>query len=308
MPTMSTETDPSGNTRYVLYDDISLSWSSGINYRNITFGTSSFNRCTKDIKYVCRFTSNLAELNGNNIPSGTSTVLLNTRAGWWFPSTADYSSTNPPEITQDGLTYTIQPYSSGYSGLILKPGVVSSVDHGNHTSSNIQIKIPLTFYNIDRTGATSLSQVKVTPGWIPRGRAIIQSTTQSSGKTSNYQYRTWTFTPHPSIENAYVNVCAYCNNNSTSTKQLGNTTYPDRATVDTVSYVTRYGTGSPGSPYSYSGSRSIRLQYMLSSASTWSYTSATSGISGVTGYNATDYLSFWRVGNYYLPELDVDLP
>lgn len=291
MPTMPINADG----KYELVDEISEGQPDSAKTRTITFNTGNFNISSREIKYLCKFTSNLASLCGNSLPDGSSAIKINDRAGWWFPKTSDYGEY--PKIERNGLVYILEPYTSGKSGIVLK----LNDTHGKHTPSNIQIQIELKDWYVTR--GSTLSDTKAHPGWMPSQIAIIQTNT-SNEKTDYYTYYVAHFYPGESNKN--VIVCGYCNSYATSSFTMGHSQYDSLAQVEWASVVTRYGTGSPGSPYSYSGSASVRMKYKYSNASSWTTTSSTSGISGVTGYNATKYWGFKLVSgqNYYLAKVE----
>lgn len=275
MPTMSTETS-GGETYWILSE--TNGGGTSINATHI-FNVSNFNIIDKRIKYTFTVT-NTSSLCGTTIPTSENTIVNTTaKTGWYFASTSaspDVSVTSP-----SGYSYffDIQP-KSPTSTIFLSTKDTSC-------SEDIQLR---TYLNTDfRMSSTNILSVLIPD----KAFAIIRATTWGQSNStlmycgsSSSSYIC--FVPRSSSETLYVE--AVLQSGSTvyyagGVSMSGDTV--QRQFYDTnVGYVSRYGTGSPGSPYSYSGSIKAKLMYKKASTTSWSSSGETSQMSGATGYNA----------------------
>ena len=305
MSTMGTETY-NGSTVWKLNETISATGS--IN-KTITFNTV-YKAMDKDIKYSITF-SNLATLNGTSFPTGTGNNLVNTTAGWYFPSTTTkpeiITSTSP--MSYDANTHVTSPGSYDFD---MTPQKASNsiivFNTKNKAVGNMNIKLNISLNEVSRTTASGTSALRaLTPGWMPANIMWVEATSAGTNKSykgsSTSNYNSWV----PDSSSERLTITGYCNSLSTST-DLGGSTYGYYFYVTSVGYVSRYGTGSPGSPYSYTGSTYTILYYKRSDASSWS-SKSTSSLSGSSGYYADHNWSAHRPSSdstyYYLKRIQL---
>lgn len=278
MPTMSTETS-GGETYWVLSE---TNEGTSVIYSTHTFNVSNFDIIDKRIKYTFTVT-NTSSLCGTTIPTGENKSIDSSRyKGWYFASTSvspDVSVTSP-----SGYSYffDIQP-KSPTSTIFLST---------NDKSCNKDILLRTYLDTEFRMNSSNIISV-----FIPnKAFAIIRATTWGQSNStllhcgsSSSDYIC--FVPRSSSETLHVEAVLKSGSTVNYTRGVpmsGDTTLRQFYNKN-VGYVARYGTGSPGSPYSYSGSIKAKLMYKKANTSSWSSSSESVQMSGVTGYNANVY-------------------
>ena len=298
MPTMGTQTY-NGETVWYINDTVTTTGTFSKNY----YFPVSQKSLDKNIKYSVTF-SNLATLNGTSFPTGTGNNLINTTAGWYFPST-----TTKPEITittsptsYDSNTQTLNPGSYDFSIAPQKASnsvLLLKTKDKAFSMMDVNLSIYLTGVNRTTYGGTSALRA-LTPGWMHANKMYVQATASGTSKRSytgsTTNYNSWS----PTSSDERLVVEGWMGSNRTYTT-LGGSMYAYYFYIQQSGTINRSGTGSPGSPYYYTGSKYTKLYYKRADNSSWTNIS-TASVSGSSGYSDSASWSVYRNDstNYYL--------
>lgn len=273
---MSTMTVNSDN-QWELNETLTLPSSGESDYvHKIRLDTANFGKITRNIKYVFSFSStNLAVTSGG---LSNNENLVCTTAGWWFKGgMTEVTRTDNPETTVQ-YKFDIVPYKTSNNSILLKD-IVSTYDGTSGKSTNNKnIELVVT---VD-SNLYGIGKFELSNGWMAKGVYV-----SCSGANTTYlspMYSQWKYIRSNSDAGIYVQgKVSYGSTTYTCPAQLLSSSYGNTFLADYTT-VSRSGSGSPGSPYSYTGSAKIRIKYKSNNSSSWSYTSYSTSISGSSGY------------------------